>query len=62
MRAVMAASTALILVSENKEKPMNQSSPKSTPLSVAIVRARWHAEIVDECTKAFDAELGRLTN
>ena len=41
---------------------MNQSSPNNAQRSIAIVQARWHAEIVDECAKAFVAELGRLTN
>lgn len=41
---------------------MNQSSPNNARRRVAIVQARWHAEIVDESAKAFVAELGRRTN
>jgi len=42
---------------------MNQSSlDKSDALHIAFVQARWHAEIVDECRKAFLDEIGRLTD
>jgi 6,7-dimethyl-8-ribityllumazine synthase len=42
---------------------MNQSSlDKSADLHIAFVQARWHADIVDECRKAFLDEIGRLTN
>lgn len=41
---------------------MNQSSPNSTPRRIAIVQSRWHADIVDEATKSFIAEMNRLTN
>ena len=41
---------------------MNQSSQdNSSPLSVAFVQARWHADIVDQCRIAFVAEMERLT-
>jgi 6,7-dimethyl-8-ribityllumazine synthase len=37
---------------------MNQQSPKDFETSrVAVVRARWHADIVDECVNAFVAEM-----
>ncbi|WP_322096025.1 6,7-dimethyl-8-ribityllumazine synthase [Pelagibius litoralis] len=29
---------------------------------VALVKARWHADIVDQCHVAFDEELARLTD
>ena len=42
---------------------MNQSSlDKSDALRIAFVQARWHADIVDECRKAFLDEIGRLTD
>jgi 6,7-dimethyl-8-ribityllumazine synthase len=42
---------------------MNQSSlDKSDAPRIAFVQARWHADIVDECRKAFLDEIGRLTN
>jgi 6,7-dimethyl-8-ribityllumazine synthase len=42
---------------------MDQSS-QNTPadLQIAIVQARWHADIVDEACKAFIDEIGRKTN
>ena len=41
---------------------MNQSS-QNTPASlrIAFVRARWHADIVDQACQAFIAEMGRAT-
>jgi 6,7-dimethyl-8-ribityllumazine synthase len=45
------------------EKPVNQSSenhPKK--LHLAFLQARWHADIVDECRKAFVAEISLRTN
>jgi 6,7-dimethyl-8-ribityllumazine synthase len=47
---------------------MNQSSQDKTQnenlaaLRVAFLQARWHADIVDECRKAFIEEMTRLTN
>ena len=42
---------------------MNQSSTEDTDVfRVAIVTARWHADIVDQCHEAFVGELARLTN
>ena len=42
---------------------MNQSSHDgSVTLRIAFVQACWHAEIVDECRKAFLDEIGRLTD
>ena len=42
---------------------MNQSSQENQEtLAVAFVQARWHAEIVDECRRAFVAEIALLTN
>lgn len=35
---------------------MNQHSPNQM-LRVAVIRARWHADIVDQCVEAFQAEL-----
>ncbi|MEM6745278.1 MAG: 6,7-dimethyl-8-ribityllumazine synthase [Pseudomonadota bacterium] len=32
------------------------------PSRVALIRARWHADIVDELAEAYQAELARLTN
>jgi 6,7-dimethyl-8-ribityllumazine synthase len=29
---------------------------------IAVIQARWHAAIVDECSKSFAAEIARLTN
>ena len=41
---------------------MNQSSQAvSDPLRIAFVQARWHADIVDECTRAFTDEIAKLT-
>ncbi|TIU56882.1 MAG: 6,7-dimethyl-8-ribityllumazine synthase, partial [Mesorhizobium sp.] len=40
---------------------MNQHFPKDqTTLRVAVIRARWHADIVDQCAAAFEAELAAL--
>ena len=40
---------------------MNQHSPKDYEIvRVAVIRARWHADIVDQCVTAFEAELGVL--
>ena len=40
---------------------MNQSSfeKKSATTRLAFVQARWHADIVDECRRAFVDEIGR---
>lgn len=41
---------------------MNQQSPKDFETRrVAVIRARWHADIVDECVNAFTAEIEKLT-
>ncbi len=41
---------------------MNQSSLKPPAgLRIAFVRARWHADIVDQACQAFIAEMGRAT-
>ncbi len=37
----------------------NQTHPQQT--RVALIRARWHAEIVDEAAVAFADEIGRLS-
>ena len=40
---------------------MNQHSPKDYEIRrVAVIRARWHADIVDQCVEAFEAELALL--
>ncbi|SFP48378.1 6,7-dimethyl-8-ribityllumazine synthase [Mesorhizobium sp. NFR06] len=40
---------------------MNQHFPKDhTTLRVAVIRARWHVDIVDQCVTAFEAELAAL--
>jgi len=40
---------------------MNQHFPKDhTTRRVAVIRARWHADIVDQCVTAFEAELAAL--
>jgi 6,7-dimethyl-8-ribityllumazine synthase len=45
------------------EKPVNQKSPTQTAvLRLAFLQARWHAEIVDECRKAFVDEINLRTN
>ncbi|MBN9258521.1 MULTISPECIES: 6,7-dimethyl-8-ribityllumazine synthase [unclassified Mesorhizobium] len=37
---------------------MNQHSHKSTETKrIAVVRARWHADIVDQCVNVFETEL-----
>ena len=42
---------------------MNQSSlENSTAVRIALVQARWHADIVDQCRLSFIAEIKRLTN
>jgi 6,7-dimethyl-8-ribityllumazine synthase len=40
---------------------MNQQSPKDfATRRVAVIRARWHADIVDECVNAFVANIETL--
>jgi len=40
---------------------MNQHSHKDyETIRVAVIRARWHADIVDQCVEAFEAELALL--
>lgn len=42
---------------------MNQSPPNQiTSPRIALIQARWHADIVDRCRIAFIDELARLTN
>ncbi len=42
---------------------MNQSSQQNpATIRVAVLKARWHADIVDEAHAAFMHEMGRLTN
>jgi 6,7-dimethyl-8-ribityllumazine synthase len=42
---------------------MNQSSlENSTAVRIALVQARWHADIVDQCRLSFIDEIKRLTN
>jgi 6,7-dimethyl-8-ribityllumazine synthase len=42
---------------------VNQSSTENAEdFRVAVVKARWHADIVDQCHKAFVGEIARLTN
>lgn len=42
---------------------MNQSShDQFAATRIAFVQARWHAEIVDECRKAFLDEIARMTD
>ena len=42
---------------------MNQQSPKDfATRRVAVIRARWHADIVDECVKAFVADIETLAS
>ena len=40
---------------------MNQHFPKDQQIRrIAVIRARWHADIVDQCVTAFEAELAAL--
>ncbi len=40
---------------------MNQHTPRNHETRrVAVIRARWHADIVDQCVQAFEAELAAL--
>lgn len=42
---------------------MNRNTPANpTPVRIAFIQARWHADIVDECRKAFIAEIAALTD
>ena len=42
---------------------MNQISIEhSSGLCIAVVKARWHADIVDQCYAAFVSEIARLTS
>jgi 6,7-dimethyl-8-ribityllumazine synthase len=48
--------------SKRKEGPMNQQSPKDFETHrVAVIRARWHADIVDRCVDAFASESATLS-
>jgi 6,7-dimethyl-8-ribityllumazine synthase len=45
------------------EKPVNQSSENHPgKLRLAFLQARWHADIVDNCRKAFVDEISLRTN
>jgi 6,7-dimethyl-8-ribityllumazine synthase len=40
---------------------MNQHTPRNHETRrIAVIRARWHADIVDRCVQAFEAELAAL--
>ena len=40
---------------------MNQHSRKDyETVRIAVIRARWHADIVDQCVQSFEAELALL--
>lgn len=40
---------------------MNQHSHKDyETIRIAVIRARWHADIVDQCVQAFGAELAEI--
>jgi 6,7-dimethyl-8-ribityllumazine synthase len=40
---------------------MNQHTPRNHETRrIAVIRARWHADIVDQCVQAFEAELAAL--
>lgn len=40
---------------------MNQHSHKEYETTrIAVIRARWHADIVDQCVQAFEADLSAL--
>ncbi len=42
---------------------MNQQSPKDfDSRRVAVIRARWHADIVDQCVTAFSSEVAALSS
>jgi len=43
-----------------KGSPMNQRHPTKTEDRIAFVQSCWHKDIVDECRKAFVAEIVRL--
>jgi 6,7-dimethyl-8-ribityllumazine synthase len=38
---------------------MNQTDPRHDTPSIALIKARWHADIVDRCEQGFLAELVR---
>ena len=41
---------------------MNQQSPKQFEIRrVAVIRARWHADIVDQCVEVFAKEIETLS-
>lgn len=41
---------------------MNQQSPKDFATTrVAVIRARWHADIVDECVNSFVSDIATLS-
>lgn len=41
---------------------MNQSSPSQPEGRVAFVKARWHADIVDQCHTSFEEALTQLSD
>ena len=41
---------------------MNQSSPSQPEGRVAFVKARWHADIVDQCHTSFEEALTKLSD
>ena len=41
---------------------MNQSPNYQNPVRIALIQARWHADIVDECRTAFLDEINRRSN
>jgi len=47
--------------SKRKDGPMNQHTQKDyETVRIAVIRARWHADIVDQCVESFEAELAVL--
>jgi len=50
-----------VLVAERKEETMSRTRTHPEKTRVAIIQARWHADIVDEARKSFVAEIGRLS-
>jgi len=63
MGLVCLVSCVLILGIERKEGPMNQITPREFETRrVAVIRARWHAEIVDQCVDSFTELTRSLSN
>jgi 6,7-dimethyl-8-ribityllumazine synthase len=40
---------------------MDQKTTTTAAGRIAVIRARWHADIVDQCVTQFEAELGALS-